>query len=100
MLTDARTGPARTARTPGTSNVVVVIPIPNDPDWGIFAELSEDVSIIVVDDSDGKLAPAPRRNVRFFDYTEQRRIMGEHYAAIPHKSAATRNFGHYLAYRE
>ena len=100
MLTDARTGPARATRKPDTSNVVVVIPIPNDPDWGIFAELSEDVRIIVVDDSDGKLSPAPRRNVRFFDYTEQRRIMGEHYPAIPHKSAATRNFGHYLAYRE
>jgi hypothetical protein len=26
--------------------------------------------------------------------------MGEHYDAIPHKSAATRNFGHYLAFRE
>jgi hypothetical protein len=26
--------------------------------------------------------------------------MGSHYAAIPHKSAATRNFGHYLAYQE
>jgi hypothetical protein len=26
--------------------------------------------------------------------------MGDHYPAIPHKSAATRNFGHYLAYQE
>ena len=76
-----------------TKNVVVVIPIPNDPDWSIFEQLSEETSIIVVDDSDGKLSPAPRRNVRFFDYNAQRAIMGEHYPAIPHKSAATRNFG-------
>jgi hypothetical protein len=101
MLTEAQAGPTRDAKTTArTTNVVVVMPIPNDPDWSIFAELSEDVPIIVVDDSDGKLAPAPRRNVRYFDYSEQRRIMGEHYPAIPHKSAATRNFGHYLAYRE
>lgn len=94
--TDAR--PTATPRR--TDDVVVVIPIPNDPDWSIFAELSEDVPIIVVDDSDGKLSPAPRKNVRFFDYTEQRRVMGANYPAIPHKSAATRNFGHYLAYKE
>lgn len=80
--------------------VAVVIPMPNDPDWTIFAELVEDVPIIVIDDSDGKLAPPPRANVRYYDYSAQREIMGEHYPAIPHKSAATRNFGHYLAYRE
>lgn len=82
------------------ADVVVVIPIPNDPDWAIFEELSEEIPIIVVDDSDGQLSPAPRANVRFFDYAAQREVMGDHYPAIPHKSAATRNFGHYLAYRE
>jgi hypothetical protein len=76
------------------------MPIPNDPDWSIFAELSEDVPIIVCDDSDGKLAPPPRRNVRYFDYAAQRREMGGHFDAIPHKSAACRNFGHVIAYRE
>jgi hypothetical protein len=81
-------------------SVAVVIPIPNDPDWAIFDEIPDDVPIIVVDDSDGKLAPAPRCNVRFFDYAAQRGVMGTNYDAIPHKSAATRNFGHYLAYRE
>jgi hypothetical protein len=80
--------------------VAVVIPIPNDPDWTIFEDLSDDVQIIVCDDSDGKLAPAPRRNVRFYDYAAQRQVMGDHYPAIPHKSAACRNFGHYLAYKE
>lgn len=81
--------------------VAVVIPIPNDPDWSIFAELSEDITIIVPDDSDGKLAPAPRANVRYYDYAAQRDYVGdEHWPAIPHKSAASRNFGHVVAYRE
>ena len=82
------------------AKVAVVIPIPNDPDWRIFEELSEEIPVIVVDDSDGKLSPAPRSNVRFYDYAAQREVMGTDYPAIPHKSAACRNFGHYLAYRE
>jgi hypothetical protein len=83
-----------------TARVAVVIPIPNDPDWTIFEEISEEIPIIVVDDSDGHLAAPPRKNVQFFDYAAQRAYMGDHYPAIPHKSAATRNFGHYVAYRE
>jgi hypothetical protein len=81
-------------------SVVVVIPMPNDPDWGLWDDLSEDIPIIVVDDSDGNLAPPPRSNVRYFDYAAQKAICGEHYDAMPHKSAASRNFGHYLAYQE
>lgn len=95
-----RTAPDTVSSAPKAANVVVVIPIPNDPDWTIFADLSEDVPIIVVDDSDGKLAPSPRKNVRYFDYAAQERIMGRRYVAQSHKSAATRNFGHYLAYQE
>jgi hypothetical protein len=98
VLTGSR--PATASGERKTRKVAVVIPIPNDPDWTIFSELSEDVPIIVVDDSDGKLSPAPRKNVRFFDYTAQRKLMGDNYPAIPHKSAATRNFGHYVAYQE
>lgn len=89
-----------TTTEPTTARVAVVIPIPNDPDWTIFEDLAEDIPIIVVDDSDGKLSPAPRDNVRFYDYQAQRDVMGEHYDAIPHRSAATRNFGHVVAYRE
>src|SRR5919108_186121 len=85
---------------PANPKIAVVMPIPNDPDWSIFDELSDDVPIIVCDDSDGKLAPPPRRNIRYFDYAAQRREMGAHYDAIPHKSAACRNFGHVVAYRE
>ena len=80
--------------------VAVVIPIPNDPDWSIFEELAEDVPIIVCDDSDGKLAPPPRGNVTYYDYAQQKEFMGGHYPAIPHRSAASRNFGHVVAYRE
>src|SRR4030081_3429084 len=100
MLTEPRAALELALPTSALANVAVVIPIPNDPDWSIFEELSEDITIIVCDDSDGKLAPAPRRNVRYFDYAAQQAVMGDHWLAIPHKSAACRNFGHYLAYRE
>lgn len=100
MLMEPRADVATPVLDPRTARVAVVIPIPNDPDWTIFADLSEDVEIIVCDDSDGKLSPAPRKNVRFFDYAAQERVMGKHWPAIPHKSAACRNFGHYLAYKE
>ena len=86
--------------TSARDDIVVVIPMPNDPDWSLFDEIPEDVQIIVPDDSDGNLAPAPRDNVRYFDYAAQRDYMGEHYDAIPHKSAACRNFGHVVAWRE
>lgn len=76
------------------------MPIPNDPDWSIFEELSEEIPIIVVDDSDGNLSPAPRDNVRYYDYGAQMKVMGDNYGAISHKSAATRNFGHFLAWQE
>jgi hypothetical protein len=99
MVTDPRPA-ATTLTTTPLSDVAVVMPCIGDPDWAIFDELPEEVAFIVADDSDGKLAPSPRRNVRFYDYAKQRAVMGEHYAAIPHKSSASRNFGHYLAYRE
>jgi Reversibly glycosylated polypeptide len=80
--------------------VAVVMPIPNDPDWSIFEEIPEDIPIIVSDDSDGRLAAPPRANVAYWDFTAQRDYLGAHYDAIPHKSAACRNFGHIVAYRE
>jgi hypothetical protein len=83
-----------------TRSVCVVIPIPNDPPWELFDAIPSHIPIIVSDDSDGKLAPAPRDNVFYYDYAAQERYAGEHYAAMPHKSAASRNIGHYIAYRE
>jgi hypothetical protein len=74
--------------------------MPNDPDWALFDAIPDDVPIIVIDDSDGKLAPPPRANATYYDYAAQRAVMAKHWEAIPHRSAATRNFGHYLAYRE
>lgn len=100
MLTEPTTTSAPAPAAVAPARVAVVMPIPNDPDWSIFEELSEDVPILVVDDSDGKLSPPPRGNVQYFDYGAQREYMGAHYDAISHKSAATRNFGHVVAYRE
>jgi len=80
--------------------VCVVSPMPSDPPWELFDEIPDDVPIIVPDDSDGNLAPAPRDNVTYFDYAAQKDYCGEHYEAMPHKSAASRNFGHYWAYKE
>jgi hypothetical protein len=83
-----------------TRSVCVVIPIPDDPPWELFDAIPASIPIIVSDDSDGRLAPPPRPNVHYFDYAAQQRYAGRHYAAMPHKSAASRNIGHYIAYRE
>lgn len=85
---------------PDTRSVCVVIPIPDDPPWELFDAIPDEIPIIVSDDSDGQLAPPPRDNVFFFDYAAQQRYAGRHYAAMPHKSAASRNIGHYIAWRE
>jgi hypothetical protein len=95
-----------TARSPepaapeATTSAVVVMPIHQDPDWTLFDALDDRIPIIVVDDSDGKLRQPDRNGVRFYDYAAQRDVMGRHYEAVAHHSSATRNFGHYLAYRE
>lgn len=83
-----------------TRSVVVVIPIPDDPPWELFDAIPADIPIIVSDDSDGQLTPPRRENVFMFDYAGQQAYCGKHYAAMPHKSAASRNVGHYIAYRE
>jgi hypothetical protein len=81
-------------------SVCVVIPIPNDPPWDLFDAIPADVPILVSDDSNGRLAPPPRDNVYYFDYAAQEAYAGRHYAAMPHKSAASRNIGHYIAWKE
>lgn len=83
-----------------TRSVAVVIPIPSDPPWELFDAIPPEIPIIVSDDSDGQLAPPPRDNVWYFDYAAQEAYCGEHFAAMPHKSAASRNVGHYIAYKE
>ncbi|MBM9469144.1 hypothetical protein [Nakamurella leprariae] len=81
-------------------SVCVVIPMPNDPPWELFDEVPAHIPIIVSDDSNGQLAPPPRENVWYFDSAAQQAYTGEHFAAMPHRSAASRNVGHYIAYRE
>jgi Reversibly glycosylated polypeptide len=90
----------RRNQTADTRSVAVVIPIPDDPPWELFDAIPPEIPIIVSDDSDGRLTPPPRDNVFFFDYAAQRDYCGKHYDAMPHKSAASRNVGHYIAYRE
>lgn len=83
----------------GRPSVAVVIPMPNDPPWELFDAIPTDIPIIVSDDSDGQLTMPDRPNVYFFDYAAQKEYCGEHYDAMPHKSAASRNVGHYIAYK-
>jgi hypothetical protein len=90
----------RAARPGDHRSVCVVIPMPDDPPWELFDAIPADIPIIVADDSDGKLGPCPRPNVYPFDYAAQRAYAGDDYAAMPHKSAASRNIGHYIAYQE
>ena len=85
---------------PDTRPVAVVIPIPNDPPWELFDAIPPEIPIIVSDDSDGQLTPPERDNVCFLDYSAQREYCGEHYEAMPHRSAASRNVGHYVAWKE
>jgi hypothetical protein len=100
MTSSAGSTPVLSSAT-DSRRVVVVVPIPNDPDWSIIDHIPHDIPIIVSDDSDGKLAPPPRPNITYYDYAAQRAYVGDqHYPALPHKSAASRNFGHLVAYRE
>lgn len=61
-----------------------------DPDWSLFDTIDGDTPIIAVDDSPNGLRTPPRRNVRVIPSEEQ----------YGHRSAACRNVGHLLAYRE
>lgn len=81
-------------------SVCVVIPMPDDPPWELFDAIPAHIPIIVSDDSNGRLTMPERDNVYFYDYAAQAAYAGRHYAAMPHKSAASRNIGHYIAYRE
>lgn len=101
MTTPRVPSPADQPRRPDdTRSVCVVIPMPSDPPWELFDAIPSHVPIIVSDDSDGRLAPPPRDNVFYLDYAAQEAYSGKHYAAMPHRSAASRNIGHYVAYRE
>lgn len=100
MTLPVPTPQSRSQAGPDTRSVCVVIPIPDDPPWELFDAIPPEIPIIVSDDSDGRLAPPPRGNVFVFDYAAQERYAGRHYAAMPHKSAASRNIGHYIAHRE
>jgi hypothetical protein len=86
-------------------SVCVVIPMTTDPPWDLFDAIPSDIPIIVSDDSDGGLAPPHGdrvldQNVYYFDHAAQQAYAGVHSAAMPRKSAASRNIGHYIAWKE
>jgi hypothetical protein len=83
-----------------TRSVAVVIPVPSDPPWELFDAIPPEIPIIVSDDSDGGLTRPERDNVFFFDRAAQKAYCGAHDRAMPHRSAASRNVGHYIAWRE
>lgn len=100
MATPAVPNPADSTTGADSRSVAVVIPMPNDPPWDLFDQIPANIPIIVSDDSNGNLTPPDRENVYFYDYAAQEAYAGEHYAAMPHRSAASRNIGHYIAYKE
>jgi hypothetical protein len=95
-----RTGRTTELGAPLARSVAVVIPMPNDPPWDLFDHIPSHIPIIVSDDSNGSLTPPERENVFIYDYADQKEYCGQHYDAMPHKSAASRNVGHYIAYNE
>ncbi len=81
------------------SSWCLVIPSIRNINLEFIKHVPSDLNIIVVDDSDGSISPN-RENMRVFDYTAQKQVMGKDYDLIPHKTAACRNFGCYLAWKE
>src|SRR5215831_2301009 len=77
---------------------VVVIPSIRDINPVHIAAIPEDVTIFVIDDSDGTIKPS-RDKMRVFYYADQREVMGKDYDLIPHKTAACRNFAFYYIWK-
>jgi hypothetical protein len=80
------------------SEWVIVIPSIREINLDYLKYVPNEVSIIVVDDSNGSIKPN-RDNMQVFDYDFQARVMGSNYDLIPHKTAACRNFGFYYVYK-
>jgi len=81
-------------------DVVVVVPSHLDVDWSLFRDVPEKIPFIIVDDSDGGLAPPERDNVVIYSRSDQQALLGEHAEGMPRRSSACRNVGHLIAYRE
>lgn len=78
-------------------SVCVVIPMPNDPPWELFGAISDDIPIIVCDDSNRKLtAPSERDLFRPPPRRPMRASITPPYLA----QRPVENFGHYWAYKE
>ena len=68
-----------------------------DPDY--LAGVPEEVRVIVVDDSNGRVG-ATRPNMTVSRDADCRRVLGNRHTLIPRRSDTCRNFGFYMAWRE
>lgn len=82
--------------------IVITIPIPSNPTEAFLSSLPQDIDIIIIDDSNGKLTFPKNPRMKFYDYTEQKKILGKYYQEYTtfHKSASCRNLAHFLAYKQ
>uniref|UniRef100_A0A7C3WXW4 Glycosyltransferase 2-like domain-containing protein n=1 Tax=Dictyoglomus turgidum TaxID=513050 RepID=A0A7C3WXW4_9BACT len=79
---------------------VIVSPVHKQPSLRWIEALPNDVDIIIVDDSNGKVK-IDKDNVELFDYKKQQEEAKDFYPLFElfHRSAACKNFGLWLAYK-
>ena len=79
---------------------VIVSPVHKQPSDNWIKALPDDVDIIIVDDSDGKIE-IRKKNVELFDYKKQEKEAKDFYPLFEvfHKSSSCKNFGLWLAYK-
>ena len=79
---------------------VIVSPVHKQPSDRWIEALPDNIDIIIVDDSDGKIK-IRKRNIELFDYKKQEKETKDFYPLFElfHKSAACKNFGLWLAYK-
>lgn len=83
--------------------IAIVVPVHIQPTvkWvKCLKRESKNATVIIVDDSDGKVKLP--KEWRVYDYAKQKEMLPDDYDLFEpfHKSSACRNFGHWLAYKE
>lgn len=83
--------------------IAIVAPVhiqPSDEWIKSLQSVAKNHSVIIVDDSDGKVSLPAEWDI--YNYERQEEALGELYKDFEpfHKSSACRNFGHWIAYRQ
>lgn len=78
---------------------VVVIPSIRQVNVDNIRNVPEDVLVVVIDDSNGRVR-RNRENMLILTYSDQKRMLGRKWDLVPHKTAACRNFGFYYIWSE